>query len=433
MAQQIVVKFDDPSMFTDVFYKIQKCKKRYLVSLGGAGSSKSYSHHQHELMNLLDADYDILVLRKHASDIYDSCYRLFINIANEWGVKDLFKWTFSNAKREIQNTITGHRIIFRGIDDPEKVKSIVGIKRILFEEASQGEYADFLELNRRARGVEDIQFTFVLNPISDKHWIKRKLIDRSEYQDDLDVIVSTYHDNPFMTEADIKALEQLKTINENQYRIYVLAEWGIDDTTNKFAWSFERLKHVGDCKYNSEEMLYLSFDFNVNPITCLAIQHYDDCIHVLESIKLDDSNIYELCNVIKSKYPQSMIMVTGDASGKNASAMVKDKLNYYSIIKSELQLSDSQFAVPSVNPSLVENRVLVNAVLQNYEVLINEKTNQPLIFDLQYVEVDEYNKIKKDNRSDDKQKADILDCFRYYLNSFHKNIVKMNLGYKENV
>jgi phage terminase large subunit len=280
------VDFNDPSMFTNVFWKIQDCHKRFVVSYGGAGSSKSYSHHQHELMNLLDADYDILVLRKHGSDIYDSCYALFQNIAESWNIKHLFKWNFSNSKREIFNIATGHRIIFRGIDDPEKVKSIVGIKRVLYEEVSQGTFDDFLELNRRARGIEGLQFTFLLNPVSENHWVKRQLIDSGKYTDKLDVIVSTYHDNPFMTDDDIDELERLKTIDENQYRVYVMAEWGVDDKSGKFAYSFDRDRHIGWCEHDPNIMTILSFDFNVNPITCVVIQQTHNQIVRFEHFRI---------------------------------------------------------------------------------------------------------------------------------------------------
>jgi phage terminase large subunit len=430
MGQNTTVAFPDHSNFTNVYWKIQEANTRFVVSRGGAGSSKSVSQHQTELINLLDADYDILFVRKHATDIKDSCFKLLKTIAVEWGIYHLFKWNYSNAQREIINLTTGHQILFRGIDDPEKVKSIVGIKRVVVEEASELTFSDFLELNRRARGMEGIQFTFILNPVSENHWIKRKLIDSGNYSEKLTEIVSTYHDNPFMTVDDCDELERLKLIDENEYRIYVLAEWGIDDKTGKFAWAFAKDKHVGLCDYNPDEMLYLSFDFNVNPITCVCIQNYDETIHVIESIKLKHSNIYELCEVIVSKYPDSMIMVTGDASGKNASAMVKDQLNYYSIIQQQLGLSDGQFNVPTVNPPLAQNRVLVNACLSTMDILINADTNESLIFDLLYVEVDEQNKIIKDNRSDEKQQADILDCFRYYLNTFHRDVVRMNLSYK---
>ena len=169
--------------------------------------------------------------------------------------------------------------------------------------------------------------------------------------------------------------------------------------------------------------IYLSFDFNVNPICCTVIQDYDEVISIIECIKLSDSNIYALCERIRSNYPEGMFVVTGDATGKSRSAMVKDGVNYYLIIKQELNLIDSQFKVPTVNPRIEENRVLVNAVLNTRVVEISHKKAEGLIYDLRYVEVDENNKLVKDNRADKKQQADALDTFRYYLNTFHKRVI----------
>jgi len=423
-VSHINIDVSDKRLYTDVFKKIIKAKTRFVVNYGGAGSSKSVSQHQYELINIFDAQHNTLFIRKHASDLKDSCYALMQDIAKEWQVNDLFIWRFSNAVREMENKHTGAKVLFRGIDDPEKVKSIVGIKRIIVEEASELNFEDFLELNRRARGIEDIQIILILNPVSSNHWIKTKLIDNPAYNDRLTTIRSTYKDNPFLTESDIRELEALKTINENQYRIYVLGEWGIDDKNNKFAYAFERNKHVSeDINYNPNEYIYLSFDFNVDPITCVVVQYYEDVIDVVECIKLDNSDIYALCSRIKSSYPQGIFIVTGDATGQNRSAMVKDKLNYYLIIKQELGLLDSQFKVPKQNPRIEENRVLVNAVLSTMTVQVSEHKAEELIYDLTYVEVDENNKLVKDNRADKKQQADALDCFRYYCNTFHRNIL----------
>ena len=419
------VDTSDPDLYTDVYWKIQETTKRFVVNYGGAGSSKSVSQHQNELNNLLDADYDILFVRKHATDIRDSCYKLLKEIARDWEIEHLFYWRYSNSVREIENKYTGHKIMFRGIDDPEKVKSIVGIKRIIVEEASELNLADHLELNRRARGIEDIQITYILNPVSENHWIKTKLIDGKAYQGRVETIISTYKDNRFMTDADILELEALKDIDENDYNIYVLAQWGVDNKNSKFAYAYSRTKHVvKDTYYDPSEYVYLSFDFNVDPITCTVFQDYDDIISVLECIKLSNSDIYELCDRIASSYPGAIFVVTGDASGKNRSAMVKDKINYYTIIKSELGLVDSQFKVPSVNPPIKENRVLVNSALKILTIEIDEEKAESLIYDLAYCEVDNEGKLIKKQRSDDKQQADALDTFRYYINTFHKNIIK---------
>lgn len=421
---KITIDVSNEELYTEVFWKVREAIKRFVVNYGGAGSSKSVSQHQNEVINILDADYDILFIRKHASDIEDSCYQLLKNIIEEWGVTHLFKFRYSSTSRDITNKITGHRILFRGIDDPEKVKSIVGIKRIIVEEASELNFEDHLELNRRARGIEGIQIVYILNPISENHWIKKKLIDGKAYDGRVETIVSTYKDNRFMTEADCLELEALKEIDINQYNIYVLAQWGIADKSGKFAYAFDQLKHVcEDIEHNVDEYTYLSFDFNVNPICCTVFQDYDNQVDAVECIKLADSNIYKMCNYIKAGYPGAMFIVTGDASGTNRSAMVKDGLNYYLIIKQELGLIDTQIKVPSVNPKLEDNRVLVNAFLKTINFQASENKSKALVDDCKYCEVDEKGKLIKD-RSDKNKEADAMDTLRYFINAFYRHILR---------
>ncbi len=404
-------------LFTVVFKKLIKADTRLVVNYGSAASSKSVSQHQLELIHLLDAKADTLFIRKYSTDIYDSCYTLLKQIASDWNIAHLFTWTYSNAKRQITNKATGHRILFKGIDDPEKLKSIVGIKRIIWEESSQGTFADFLELMRRVRGMEGIQIFLLLNPISENHWIKTRIIDSGNYDDILTIIHSTYKDNQFLLAEDIKELERLKTISENDYRIYALGEWGIEDKSGKFCYAYSREKHAKKTTYNLGETTWLAFDFNRDPITCGIIQHYEGKIRVIEAIKLHDSNIYTLCDHILAKYPGAFFMVTGDATGRNSTALVKDNLNYYTVIQQKLFLNDGQLKVPSVNPRIEQNKVLVNAILENYPVEIDPDNAEPLHYDMAYVEVTEDNKIKKDNRNDEKQQADSLDWWRYFCNT----------------
>lgn len=187
--------------------------------------------------------------------------------------------------------------------------------------------------------------------------------------------------------------------------------------TNRFAFAFDKDKHIGKTEYNPTYPLYISFDFNRNPICASVFQHYGEFIYGIETIKLESSNIYNLCEVIKNKYPKAFIIVNGDATGQASSAIVHDNLNYYKVIKAKLGLGISQIKVPSVNPSIAENQVLVNAVLEHKKLLLDPKGCAPLIYDLQFVEMLPDGSIKKGDREDPKQQADALDTFRYYLNT----------------
>jgi hypothetical protein len=198
-----------------------------------------------------------------------------------------------------------------------------------------------------------------------------------------------------------------------------------ENSSDKFCYSFNEEKHIGACKVDFNYPIYLSFDFNYNPICVGVYQHYDNTIFCPEIIKLENSNIYSLCELINIKYPNALFIVTGDMSGKSHSALVKDNLTYFKAIREALNLPDTQMQIKGVNPRLEQNQVLVNAILEHYTVKIDPDKAAPLVFDCKFVRMDNEKKIIKEDRNDPTQQADPLDTFRYYLNKFHASFVKI--------
>lgn len=227
-------------------------------------------------------------------------------------------------------------------------------------------------------------------------------------------------DNAFVTEDQWSAWGNLA---DRYQRQMIKGDWTDFSDNSRWAFAFSREKHLGEPVPNNEQYLYLSFDFNRNPICCSVIQWYDKKIRVLETIKIPNSDIYQLCAQIKVKYPSFLYFISGDASGSNQSAMVKDNLNYYIIIKQELNISDNQINVPSANPLLADNQVLVNSLLQNYSIEIHKEKAEPLIYDLENVKMLADGSILKANREDPTQQADALDTFRYFCNTFLRDFI----------
>lgn len=277
-------------LFTRVFYKVreaQRSGKRFVINYGGGGSSKSVSQHQSELINLLKKDWhcDILIMRKVAADIYDSSYKLLESLAVKWGIYDKFEWAYSQSKRQILNKKTGKRIFFRGADDINKLKSIVGVGRVILEEADAFTFDDFKEINRRTRGIPNIQIVFILNPVDEEHWIKTMFVDAPDgktpmigaYHNRSHFIHSTYLDNPFLTEDDIRELLLLKEIDENDYNIYALGKWGRVRTGMEFYPQFSEVTHTGRYPFVTTLPPHLTYDFNVVPyMTLLGIQYIEE-------------------------------------------------------------------------------------------------------------------------------------------------------------
>jgi hypothetical protein len=207
--------------------------------------------------------------------------------------------------------------------------------------------------------------------------------------------------------------------------VFTFGRWGNRKVDDPYCYCYDDEKHKRVNKIDRRLEVILSFDFNVNPITCGVYQHIGNDIRCLQSIKMHNSNIYELCGYIRVEYSGYMFLVTGDATGRNTNALVKDEINYYTVIKQELGLSSAQIKVPSVNPPITENRVLVNAVLKKCDVSMHPEKCKDLIYDCKNVSVDDLGKIDKGDRSNPKKRADHLDHFRYYLNTFHKGVLKM--------
>jgi phage terminase large subunit len=397
-----------------------------LFVYGGSGSGKSYWAAQKiVLRTLTEMPHKFLVLRKVGATIKDSVFALLKEVISEFGVFDEFQ--INQTDKTFTHLPTGNQILCKGLDEPEKIKSVQGITGMWMEELTEFDYNDFTQLLLRIRGnhANYVQYLGTFNPISEYHWIKKKIADDLALRNEkYKIVKTTYNDNLSLSDTDIQRILDLKESNPLYYQIYCLGEWGIEDKTGKFAYSFIEEKHTGTAEDNKEEALYLAFDFNVNPITCQVIQYYNDTIYVLESLKLENSNIYQLCDVIKAKYGSDrLFLVTGDATGQNRSAMVKDNLNYYKIIMAELDIAGVQVKVPTVNPPIAENQVLVNLILERMNVVIDKEKAQPLIYELKYTEMDENKKIKKD-RTSDRTLVDNLDGFRYYCNMFHRYLIK---------
>ncbi len=414
------------TLFTQVFHRVHNCSSRYMVVYGSSMSGKSYSVHQSELLHLMQhGSGDTLFLRKYASQHRESCYKLLLGLIYQYGLQHLFRCCFSGDNRRITYLPNGRSFIFRGVDNPEKLKSIVNIRRVVMEEASEFALNDFTEVVRRARGFADTQFTLVLNPVSENHWIKKQVCDAgSVYNNEAAVMQFTYADNCdaagrlFVTQKDMEGLQALAQLDENQHRVYALGQWGVDDKNRKFVWAFEPAIHVQPTNYDPNSVIWASFDFNVNPLTCTVFQY--DCrdytIRAIECIRLPNSDIWKMCARLKASYPAAFWKITGDATGAARSAVSQDNLNYYQIIMRQMGLAPQQLQVPASNPPVESNQLLVNAAFKRWKVSIDPVRCKPLIEDITYVEIDAQKRIVKD-RSNAHRCADFLDTLRYFINA----------------
>jgi hypothetical protein len=190
----------------------------------------------------------------------------------------------------------------------------------------------------------------------------------------------------------------------------------------RWCFAFSEEKHTGVCKFNPNEYLYLSFDFNRNPLCCTIWQKYDNTLFGLETISLEDATVHSMCVEIERKYKGSLMLVTGDASGKSKTTV--SILDNFQIIKNYFNLSKSQRQYSGSNPRLQDSRYFVNGMFENVNIVIDKEKNKELIFDLDNVMSDAENKPIKTSRSNAAEQADSLDTMRYFFHRFCKDMLR---------
>ncbi|MBC7765567.1 MAG: PBSX family phage terminase large subunit [Hyphomonadaceae bacterium] len=218
-----------------VYLPFFQSHKRFAVLYGGAGSGKSYAVAQKIIVRMMAEDgHNILCVRKTGASVVKSQYPLLLGVIRDFGLKEHFEIHKSQGREKITFRPKGNQIIFSGLDDVEKLKSIYNITSIWIEEASEIAVSDFRELNRRMRGYagknEDgstkyMQIMLSFNPISHLCWLKEYFFDRRPKN--ALVLHTTYQDNRFIDQHFCNEMEALKQQNAYEYQVYALGRWGV--------------------------------------------------------------------------------------------------------------------------------------------------------------------------------------------------------------
>jgi hypothetical protein len=216
-----------------------------------------------------------------------------------------------------------------------------------------------------------------------------------------------------------EARQQLDDIN---FRQEYLAEY-VDANDRPFLYSWIEKKHVIPYyEPNPHLPLIFSADFNKEPMTCLVAQQTDIwTTYAFDEIDLPVGSTPEVCEKIISDYTQWMfnMIVTGDATGWNRSALTRGNLNHYRIFKDMLILSDDQIKAPKHNLAISDSRVLCNSVLKNANVYVTQNCKKT-IHDIEMAMVDDQGDLIK-NQTFPCHK---LDSFRYLIAECYPDFIR---------
>jgi len=417
----------------DVFFPVINDDSKILLLYAGYGSGKSVFEVDKLIDECLAGGYfRCFYGRKVMDTVRISVFLTLTDRITERGLESRFQYSKAENSSMVIKCDNGGTFNPFGADNADKLKSVKDPSHILCEEMDQFTLKDFGVLISRLRTPKvKSKFIGLFNTTTVKkdHWIKTVFFsdntpaEFSEYS--VTKLFCNYTDNLFINKAEYEQTLWIAAgFNKQKFEEISQGIFGADENESPFVYTYSESKHVAPTKINPSWEVKLSFDFNCDPITCLVVQDNGVVIRGIEQIKLANSNIYLLCDYIKAKYGDHLLIVTGDATGRARSALVKDNLNYFKIIKAQLNLGDRQMRQPISNPTLEENRVLVNAAFHKIDIQLDPVLCKALIFDIEHVMVNPDGSIEKQDRSDPTKQQDALACLRYYLNTFFKHILK---------
>ena len=246
---------------------------------GGRASTKSSFISVEVFLALIrDPEANGICFRRFENEIRDTVFAQLEWAAAKLGIYDQFKWNTSPFK--ITHLETGQMILFKGADNPKKIKSTKLAKGYLkfawFEEVDQfGGMAEIRNIEQTLfRGTTKHQLAFYSYnpPKSARSWVNEetKIIKpgRVVHSSDYRTVPKDWLGETFLTNA-----EHLKSVNEEAYKHEYL---GLETGTGLEVFNNVTVRPITDKEISYFDYRYQGLDFGyaADPL-CFGEFHFD--------------------------------------------------------------------------------------------------------------------------------------------------------------
>lgn len=341
----------------------------------------------------------------------DTTLKQYFEHLDNMGFRAGYHYDYQKTE-EILKFKNGSEILFRHLQEPNKLKSL-NLAFVELEEMSDTPESTFKMLISRLRQQIKPEwrkkgFKYRLfghtNPESSKGWIYKYFVE--EKPDNYRLIQAPTTQNKFLEPDYVESMKEL--YDEEYYRINVLGEFG-DYTSGLIVKNFSN-ENIKELHYQPDLPLHLTFDFNVDPMSCILAHVADGKVFYFDEFILENTTTQGTMEEILKKYPahKTDIIINGDASGDNRST--QSEVSNYVIIRNALKRhypnNKIRFDLRPYNPPIKNRIASFNAMICNHngerKIFIDKRCKWLLynIYNLKYkvgsdvVDVPTYSQIK---------------------------------------
>ena len=384
-----------------------RSQQRYVVCKGSRASKKSKTTALWIIYNMLKMPLaNTVVIRNTYASLKDSCYSDLMWACNQLKVKHLFKFTTSPL--EIQIKATGQKILFRGLDTPDNITSLSVPHGYLcwswFEEAYLISEEAFNKVDLSLRGVQEpyfVRHNITFNPWSE-NWLKERFFDAED--DDILAMTTTYKNNEFLNENDLKLFHKIEETNPRRARVECFGEFGISEGLIYENWKVMDF-NKNDEKFRNMQM-FVGLDFGYTNDATAMVQAYVD---------KDEMKIY----IVNEHYQHGMLNTD-----------IADMIKYRGLAKTCI-IADSaepksieelkRLGIIRIKPSVKGQGSIMQGIqlIQQYELIIHPSCENFIVEVNNYA----YDRDKQTGKPINKPIDDfnhLMDAMRYGIQGIQK-------------
>ena len=226
-------------------------------------------------------------------------------------------------------------------------------------------------------------------------------------------------------------------MDEVQYKRFVLGDWEAKPSTNLFLYNFNPNEHVKKCLYDVNLDLWLSFDFNISPMTAILAQRTERGFKVIKEYRMLNADIQKFCNYILADFKQckyrylDRLWVCGDPSGSNSSAYLGKNVNYYKIIQENFNVSIRRMVMRKAALSHEASYTHCNTLLSKLHYSEISSDCEYLLHDIYnmtfyaLVKQTPLSKLRDADTGQESTIGHLLDCLRYFMDTAYPDVFKI--------
>ena len=265
----------------EAHYKLLGQDCQYYYQIGGRWSAKTTETVLHFLVSMLNMPgLKIAIFRKVYDSIRDSIYADAVQLIYEFGLDPYFTMLKSPFVIRCHN---GSEIIFKGAQDPERLKGLAGINWAFLEELNEFDEMDFETIDQGMRGKTYPRRMFMAhNPVpripGSQYWFESLFVPKPLEPGVPYVFImpglgrvgalkTTYLHNKFVPAHVKTRLEGYKTTNPALYKL-----WTKGDYTEVKGAILKNWDEVNGVPAGAPFVAYgLDFGFANDPAACLKV------------------------------------------------------------------------------------------------------------------------------------------------------------------